>query len=114
MAQISKRRLFHRHYCEIGGHDYLCAEECLCICDLPMNEFDHAGCPVELRACPAHWLEEQRRIAESKSATREAKSERLRRRWEAAKRLNSPDAGAKFAALMRHMFCDGDSQDHTA
>lgn len=83
-ADNGNRRYSHRHVCDIGGHDYQCSEDCSCICGFPMNGFDHSGCPVELRACPVHKPEEERRMAEFVSAAREAESKRLRDEWEAA------------------------------
>jgi hypothetical protein len=58
----------HRHYCDYAGHDWLCAGDCKCICDFPMEENDHSECPVELRACPEHSVEQKRSIAEAMSS----------------------------------------------
>jgi hypothetical protein len=55
----------HRHWCAVDGHDYECAEDCECICGLAMNGNDHSGCPVELRECPEHKVEQERRLAEA-------------------------------------------------
>jgi hypothetical protein len=77
-ADDGNRRLSHRHFCDIGGHDYQCSDDCSCICGLPMNGFDHSGCPVELKACPEHKAEEERRMAQVCSPEAEAESKRLR------------------------------------
>jgi hypothetical protein len=55
----------HRHYCDYAGHDWQFAVDCKCICGLPMEGNDHSECPVELRACPEHSAEQERRIAEA-------------------------------------------------
>jgi hypothetical protein len=50
----------HRHACGVG-HYYECADDdCVCICNLPMNGNDHSGCSVEIRLCPAHENEQDR------------------------------------------------------
>jgi hypothetical protein len=55
----------HRHYCDFAGHDWQCSEGCECICGLPMEGHDYSDCSVELRACPEHAAEQERRIAEA-------------------------------------------------
>jgi hypothetical protein len=55
----------HRHYCDYAGHDWQCAGDCECICGLPMEGNDHNECPLELRACPEHAPEQQRRMVEA-------------------------------------------------
>lgn len=45
--------------------DLQCSEGCECICGLLMEGNDHSDCPVELRACPEHAAEQQRRMAEA-------------------------------------------------
>ena len=55
----------HTHFCEVYGHEWRCGEECQCICGLPMEGCDHTDCPVELRPCPEHEAEQERRIAEA-------------------------------------------------
>jgi hypothetical protein len=55
----------HRHYCDFAGHDWQCSEDCKCICGLLMEGNDHGDCPVELRACPEHAAEQERRMAEA-------------------------------------------------
>lgn len=57
----------HRHWCDWAGHDWECGGDCECCCGLPMEGHDHSGCPVELRACPEHAAEEQRRLQEAMS-----------------------------------------------
>lgn len=57
----------HRHWCYVVGHDYQCAEDCECICGLPMNGNDHSDCPVELRPCPEHKDEKEQPISEEAS-----------------------------------------------
>ena len=50
-----RKETSHRHWCDVVGHYYQCSEEeCVCICDLPMNGNDHSECPVELRTCHEH------------------------------------------------------------
>jgi hypothetical protein len=45
----------HKHYCDIGGHEWECDNPaCMCFCDELMERGDHSECPVELRACPQH------------------------------------------------------------
>ena len=65
----------HRHWCEVYGHDYQCVEDCHCICGLPMNGSDHSDCPVELRPCPEHKAEQERRMAEARSRGAQAGAE---------------------------------------
>jgi len=48
----------HRHWCAVEAHHYDCAEDCECICGLPMNGNDHSECPVELRSCPEHKFQQ--------------------------------------------------------
>jgi hypothetical protein len=55
----------HRHFCDAEGHDWQCSGDCECICGLPMEGHDHSECPVELRPCPEHAAEFQRRIADA-------------------------------------------------
>lgn len=53
----------HLHYCDIGGHEYECEKSsCQCICGVSIQEGNHADCPVELLACPAHQEEEHKRM----------------------------------------------------
>jgi hypothetical protein len=54
-----------RHGCEVAGHYYECIEDCICICGLPISGNDHSDCPVELRPCPEHKAEQERRMAEA-------------------------------------------------
>jgi hypothetical protein len=55
----------HRHFCDFAGHDWQCSSQhCECICGFAMEGHDHGECPVELRVCPEHAPEEQRRIQE--------------------------------------------------
>jgi hypothetical protein len=57
----------HKHFCEIGGHEWECEcaalhefdperfQVCICkACQLPMDEGDHSNCPIELLTCPEH------------------------------------------------------------
>lgn len=61
-------QLSHLHGCAVEGHYYQCSEEdCECICGLPMNGHDHSDCPIELRPCPEHKAEQERRMAEAMS-----------------------------------------------
>ena len=55
----------HKHWCEVEGHWFDCAEQCVCECGLPMDGHDHSGCPVELRPCFDHLEEYERRMAEA-------------------------------------------------
>lgn len=56
----------HRHFCDEVGHEYDCSSaDCECICGLLMEEGDHSECPIELRACPEHKPEQDRRMAEA-------------------------------------------------
>jgi hypothetical protein len=73
----------HRHFCDAEGHDWQCSGDCECICGLPIEGHDHSECPVELRPCPEHTAEFQRRMAQACSPEAEAKSKRLREKWEA-------------------------------
>jgi len=58
----------HRHYCPVEGHDWQCGgQECECVCGFLMEGHDHTECPVELRACPDHAVEEQKAIDEAMS-----------------------------------------------
>jgi hypothetical protein len=74
----------HIHYCETYGHEYACAEDCECICGLPMNGRDHSECPVELRACPEHKAEQERLVAEAMSCEKQIETEPLCERQDAA------------------------------
>ena len=58
----------HRHFCDCAGHDWQCGEGCHCICGFPMERHDHSNCPVELRPCPEHAVEQERRMAEAMSS----------------------------------------------
>jgi hypothetical protein len=64
----------HRHYCDFAGHDWQCSEDCECICGLPMEGHDHSDCSVELRACPEHAPEQERRMAEAMASEPDASS----------------------------------------
>ena len=55
----------HKHWCEVEGHWFDCAEACVCECGLPMNGHDHSGCPVELRPCADHKAHQEQRLAEA-------------------------------------------------
>ncbi len=58
----------HRHWCEIDGHEYECSgDSCLCICGLRMNGNDHSDCPVELRPCPEHEVEQKQESMSEKA-----------------------------------------------
>jgi hypothetical protein len=47
--------LSHFHYCDIGGHEWVCEETtCSCMCGVLMSDGDHSECPIELLACPEH------------------------------------------------------------
>jgi hypothetical protein len=50
--ELKAEKLSHQHGCGTGGHMYECHENCVCICDLPMNGNDHSNCPIEIRDCP--------------------------------------------------------------
>lgn len=63
----------HNHYCDEYGHEYECAEDCECICGLPMNGCDHSDCPIELRPCPEHKAEWERCLAETRSSAMQTK-----------------------------------------
>jgi hypothetical protein len=54
----------HQHWCPVEGHHYTCSDDCLCICDLPMNGNDHSECPVELRPCPDHPIDLESQVTE--------------------------------------------------
>ena len=54
----------HRHWCAVEAHYYHCAEDCVCICGLPMNGNDHSECPVELRECQEHELQQEQQMPE--------------------------------------------------
>ena len=60
----------HMHYCEIGGHSWVCEgkalrteagdvvpSDCMCICGKSREDGDHSSCPVELVPCPDHLTE---------------------------------------------------------
>jgi len=58
----------HKHYCGVTGHEYECSnEDCVCICDLPMEGHNHSNCPIELRDCPEHPADQERPMAEVES-----------------------------------------------
>jgi len=75
MADNGNSGFSHRHWCEVYGHDYQCVEDCHCICGLPMNGSDHSDCPVELRPCPEHKAEQERRMAEAMARGAQAEAE---------------------------------------
>jgi hypothetical protein len=54
----------HRHRCGVDGHEYECSGDCLCICGLAMSGNDHDDCPVELRSCPEHEVEQKQSMSE--------------------------------------------------
>jgi hypothetical protein len=62
----------HRHFCDFAGHNWQCGEQCHCICGLPMEGHDHSNCSVELRPCPEHAAEQERRMAEAMSSVPDA------------------------------------------
>lgn len=69
----------HVHWCDLGGHEWVCDGQalrpdagdlvpspCVCFkCELPMNEADHASCPIELIVCPEHMQEQHDLEAEA-------------------------------------------------
>lgn len=55
----------HRHWCAVEAHYYDCAEDCICICGVPMNGNDHSECPVELRECPEHAFQQGQQVPEA-------------------------------------------------
>jgi hypothetical protein len=59
------------------------AETANAFCGLPMEGHDHSECPVELRPCPEHAAEFQRRMAQPCSPEAEAEAKRLLEKWEA-------------------------------
>ena len=73
----------HRHFCDAAGHNWYCEGEALrlnagdtepttCMCvrhEVPMEEGDHSGCPVELLACPEHRDEQHRKMKEAASTS---------------------------------------------
>jgi hypothetical protein len=80
MAEITEKypmEFSHRHWCEVYGHYYGCGKDCLCICGLRMNGNDHSDCPVELRPCPEHRAEYERRLAEARSCEKQTEIEPL-------------------------------------
>ena len=76
----------HIHYCDEYGHEYECSGDCECICGLLMNGNDHTDCPVELRPCPEHKAEWERRIAEAMSCENQTEIEPLCEQQDAAPR----------------------------
>jgi hypothetical protein len=45
----------HTHFCDVAGHPWQCeSSECICICQVQMEQGDHNRCPIELRACSQH------------------------------------------------------------
>jgi hypothetical protein len=45
----------HEHGCDKAGHMWSCeSDDCVCICQVPMERGDHSKCPIELKACPEH------------------------------------------------------------
>jgi hypothetical protein len=62
----------HRHFCDFAWHNWQCVEHCHCICGLPMEGQDHSNCSVELRACPEHAAEQERRMAAAMSSEPDA------------------------------------------
>lgn len=68
----------HRHGCDVYGHYYECSgDDCVCICGVPMNGNDHSDCPIELRPCPDHKAEWERRMAEAMSCEKKPEIEPL-------------------------------------
>ncbi len=55
----------HTHFCDVHGDYWKCSEDCQCICGLPIEGNDHSDCPVELRPCPEHQPEADRRMQEA-------------------------------------------------
>lgn len=53
----------HKHYCDTAGHKYDCSDgSCECVCGLPMEGHDHSDCPIELRPCPEHAVDQERPV----------------------------------------------------
>ncbi len=93
----------HRHFCEVYGHDWQCAEDCECICGLPMEGYAHSECPVELRACPEHAAEEQRSIAEAMSSEPDPA---FVQRWQERPRCECGCAEAENRIVGFCLWCD--------
>ena len=69
----------HRHFCDLVGHEWEYAGNALrqhtgdtqpsiCIClrhQVPMEDGDHSGCPIELLGCPEHRYEQLREFSAS-------------------------------------------------
>ncbi len=63
-----EERLSHQHFCDVGGHLWTCEGmaarpeggspkpvPCRCfVHEVPIEQGDHTGCPIELLACPLH------------------------------------------------------------
>ena len=64
MVENLQKHASHRHWCAVEAHYYDCAEDCICICGLPMNDNDHSECPVELRECPEHQFHQGQQMPE--------------------------------------------------
>lgn len=64
IIQITNTQFSHQHGCLVEGHYYDCAEDCECLCGLPMNGNDHSDCPVELRECPDHKFQRGQQMPE--------------------------------------------------
>jgi hypothetical protein len=61
----------HTHFCDIAGHPWQCeSSECICICQVQMEQGDHSRCSIELRACFEHDGSLPEETAGGRSATR--------------------------------------------
>jgi hypothetical protein len=80
----TRGEMSHQHACDVAGHYWQCEGValrpiaghleptiCMCpFCEIPMEEGDHGGCPVELLACPQHQDEQLQEMANSVRAIR--------------------------------------------
>jgi hypothetical protein len=84
----------HQHRCLVEEHYFDCAEDCECICGLPMNGNDHSECPIELRPCPEHKAEWERSLAEGMSNEKLTEIEPFCEQQDAA-RLHNCECGCE-------------------
>ena len=77
--QLERGLMSHQHFCYVASHYWQCEgtalrngdvepSVCVCVCNLPLEGFDHSGCHenVELLACAEHREEEQRKMEDAK------------------------------------------------
>lgn len=121
-----RRKLSHRHFCDVAGHWWECEgkaprlgdkEPSACVCDAchaPLEQGDHSRWKnrVELVACPEHRDEERRRMEEARKAhERRAAEFGFDEKWARMKALpDGPEKHALAEDIVKWLFGGGDKR----